>query len=123
MLPLTLLVTLVTALSSNAALFPRQANCVTQSQPNPIAAQYPNEVTGTINGTFSVIPIPYAQARSLVPAKFGILTKAYETLMPELKGAYPVGILSPPPFPLQPSSLHYRPCSRYPFEADAPLPL
>lgn len=100
MLSLTLLILLLAAFSSNAALLPRQVNCVTQSQPNPIAAQYPNEVTGAINGTFSVIPIPYAQARSLVPAQFKILTKAYETLMPELNGAYPVGVQYPLSFSL-----------------------
>lgn len=87
---LTLLTTLLAALSSNAAILPRQAGCVTQSQPDLIAAQYPNEVTGTINGTFAVIPIPYAQARALVPSQFKILTRAYETLMPGLNGAYPV---------------------------------
>ncbi|KAL9111391.1 MAG: hypothetical protein Q9227_004268 [Pyrenula ochraceoflavens] len=91
---LTLLVTLLASLNSNAAVLPRQSNCVSQSQPNPIAAQYPNEVTGTINGTFSIIPIPYAQARALVPPQFKILTKAYQTLIPQLNGAYPLLLLA-----------------------------
>lgn len=60
------------------------------SQPNPIASQYPNSATGTINGTVAIIPIPYAQARSIVPAQYPILTKQYEKLMPGLKGMYPV---------------------------------
>ena len=63
-----------------------------ESQPNPIAAQYPNSATGTINGTVSIIPIPYAMARSIVPKQYPILTKAYEKIMPQLgKGNYPVG--------------------------------
>jgi hypothetical protein len=61
------------------------------SQPNPIASQYPNSATGTINGTVAIIPISYAQARSIVPSKYPILKKAYEQLMPGLgKGMYPV---------------------------------
>ena len=68
------------------------AACVAKdSQPNPIASQYPNSATGTINGTVSIIPIPYAQARSIIPSTYPILTKAYEQLMPGLAtGMYPV---------------------------------
>lgn len=62
-----------------------------ESSPNPISSLYPNNVTGTINSTLSVVPIPYTLARSIIPAQYGILTKAYHSL---LKGfpadSYPV---------------------------------
>jgi hypothetical protein len=62
-----------------------------ESLPNPIASQYPSDVTGTVNGTIAVIPIPYSLARSIVPSQYGILSKAYAELMPQLpKGMYPV---------------------------------
>lgn len=69
-----------------------QLGCTAKdSQPNPIASQYPNDATGTINGTVAIIPIPYAQARSIVPSKYPILKKAYQQLMPNLgAGMYPV---------------------------------
>lgn len=89
-----------------------------ESEPNPIALQYPNsgqlllskgfhveielreclirrwhrtEVTGTINGTMVVVPIPYSLARSIIPAQWGIITAAYESLLPDFpKNHYPV---------------------------------
>lgn len=67
-----------------------------ESQPNPIAGQYGGSATGTINGTVSIIPIPYAQARAIVPARYPILTAAYEELMPGLgDGMYPVSSTHP----------------------------
>ena len=67
--------------------------CQTQSSPNPIAAQYPNLTTGTINGTVAVLPIPFAQARSIIPSKYPILTKQYESFLDQVpvfpKGLYP----------------------------------
>lgn len=62
-----------------------------ESSPNPINSLYPNNITGAINSTLSVVPIPYTLARSIIPAQYGILTKAYHSL---LKGfpadSYPV---------------------------------
>ena len=49
--------------------------CQTESQPNPIADQYPNDVTGTINGTVAILPIPYHLARSIIPKQYAILDK------------------------------------------------
>ncbi|GIZ41887.1 hypothetical protein CKM354_000517500 [Cercospora kikuchii] len=64
--------------------------CKTQSQPNPIAKDRPTEVTGTINGTSAIVPIPYDVARSVVPAQYGILREAYEKLIPGFpKDMYP----------------------------------
>jgi hypothetical protein len=63
------------------------------SQPNPIASQYPSKTTGTINGTLAVLPIPYALARSIIPAKYGILTHAYESYLGSAfgpGGSYPL---------------------------------
>ncbi|KAF7195211.1 hypothetical protein HII31_03417 [Pseudocercospora fuligena] len=64
--------------------------CISESQPNPIRNTYPNDVTGTINGTTVIVPIPYSVARSVVPSQYGILTKAYEELIPGFpKDMYP----------------------------------
>ncbi|KAL8726119.1 MAG: hypothetical protein Q9166_006911 [cf. Caloplaca sp. 2 TL-2023] len=62
---------------SSAYLLP-QTNC-TICLPNPIAATYPNNVTGAINATTSVILVPLPYVRSLLPSRFAnsILTHAY----------------------------------------------
>lgn len=52
------------------------------SAPNPIGTLYPNSVTGTINGTIAVVPIPYSLARELIPSQYGILKKAYKSALP-----------------------------------------
>ncbi|KAL8895826.1 MAG: hypothetical protein Q9192_003424, partial [Flavoplaca navasiana] len=61
--------------SANLSL---QANC-TSCLPNPIATTYPNNITGTINATTSVILVPLSYARSLLPFRFAnsILRNAY----------------------------------------------
>lgn len=55
-----------------------QSNCNTCA-PNPIASIYPNNVTGTINATISVLIVPIDYARSLLPSRLSplILTRAY----------------------------------------------
>jgi hypothetical protein len=58
--------------------------CTSQSQPNPLASNYPTDVTGTLNGTISIIPLPMALARSIIPSKYRILTSAYRALLPNL---------------------------------------
>jgi hypothetical protein len=61
------------------------------SSSNPIATQYPNNVTGTINGTIAVVPIPYKLARSIIPPQYSILREAYECQLPGFpRGSYPV---------------------------------
>jgi len=57
-------------------------SCRTHDLPNPIAHLYPGNATGTLNGTISVLPIPLALARTLIPSQYGILTHAYRTLLP-----------------------------------------
>lgn len=57
--------------------------CTSQSQPNPIASTYPDYVTGTINGTLAVLPIPLAQAQQIIGPEYRIMTTAYRSLLPD----------------------------------------
>lgn len=62
-----------------------------ESSPNPIASLYPNDVSGTINSTIFLVPIPYELARSIIPPQFGILKEAYLSLLPGFPDtSYPV---------------------------------
>lgn len=64
--------------------------CTTLDQPNPIASLYPNNATGTLNGTVAVIPISLKLARQLIPPQYGILEHAYRALLPNFpRGMYP----------------------------------
>lgn len=64
--------------------------CNTVDQPNPIASIYPNNATGTLNGTIAVLPISLKLARQLIPPQYGILEHAYRALLPSFpKGMYP----------------------------------
>lgn len=64
--------------------------CITKDQPNPIAALYPGNATGTLNGTVAVIPITVQLARQLIPPQYGILEHAYRALLPSFpQGMYP----------------------------------
>ncbi|KAK7185826.1 hypothetical protein DPSP01_004269 [Paraphaeosphaeria sporulosa] len=64
--------------------------CTTVDQPNPIASIYPNNATGTLNGTVAVIPISLKLARQLIPPQYGILEHAYRALLPNFpQGMYP----------------------------------
>jgi hypothetical protein len=66
-----------------------------ECSPNPIATLYPGSVTGTINGTIAVVPIPYLEARSIIPSQYGILTHQYESILPGFPaGHYPLIIRS-----------------------------
>jgi hypothetical protein len=64
--------------------------CQTRDQPNPIASLYPNNATGTLNGTVAVIPISLQLARQLIPPQYSILEHAYRHLLPDFPlGMYP----------------------------------
>jgi hypothetical protein len=64
--------------------------CQTYDQPNPIASLYPNNATGTLNGTVAIIPISLQLARSIIPPQYRILEHAYRALLPSFpKGMYP----------------------------------
>lgn len=80
------------ASSAYSALPPQPVNpsCSSIDQPNPIASTYPNNATGTLNGTIAVIPIPISLARQLIPSQYRILEHAYRALLPDFpKGMYP----------------------------------
>ena len=65
--------------------------CLTQSQPNPIAEQYPDLPTGTLNTTLAIIPIPLKKAKSILPPQWRIIERAYRELLPDFpKDMYPV---------------------------------
>ncbi|KFY13814.1 hypothetical protein V491_06265 [Pseudogymnoascus sp. VKM F-3775] len=68
---------------------------VVDSSPNPIGTLYPTSVTGTINGTIAVVPIPYSLARELIPSQYGILKKAYQSELPGFpRDMYPLMVRS-----------------------------
>jgi hypothetical protein len=64
--------------------------CHTHDSPNPIASLYPNNATGTLNGTVALIPISLELARSIIPPQYRILEHAYRALLPSFpEGMYP----------------------------------
>lgn len=64
--------------------------CQTRDQPNPIASLYPNNATGTLNGSVAVLPISLQLARQLIPPQYVILEHAYRRLLPDFPlGMYP----------------------------------
>ena len=75
-----------------AALFASASiDTTNNSQPNPIAKTFPNMTTGTINGSFVVLPLDYSVARAIVPSKYGILKQSIEAVLPFFpKDKYPV---------------------------------
>lgn len=73
------------SLLASAGVMPhavRAGECISADSPNPIAQQYPNMATGTLNGTTLIVPIPMAQARELIPPEYAILESAYRSLLP-----------------------------------------
>jgi hypothetical protein len=70
-------------LNTNATTTPIiEPICASQTQPNPIAQLYPNNATGVLNGTVSLLPIPLSLARQLIPAQYRILEHAYRAILP-----------------------------------------
>lgn len=84
-LPATLLALISTALAVEGS-----QSCRTSSLPNPIASQYYANITGQINGTLAMLPIPISLARRIIPSEYEILSEQYEAMLPDLaKGMYP----------------------------------
>ncbi|KAI0123275.1 hypothetical protein BJ170DRAFT_599242 [Xylariales sp. AK1849] len=82
---LVLLVSMLFSISS------AQDACGSLDRPNPIAQQYPDLVTGNLNGTTLIIPISLATARDLIPQEYGILEEAYRSILPSFpQGMYPM---------------------------------
>ena len=51
-----------------------KSNNLSESLPTPIADQYPDQLTGSLNCSYFVIPISYKEARAIIPAQYPILT-------------------------------------------------
>ena len=61
------------------------------SQPDPIAKTFANMTTGTINGSFVVLPLDYDVARAIIPSKYGILRQSIKAVLPFFpEDKYPV---------------------------------
>ncbi|KAI1469821.1 uncharacterized protein F4812DRAFT_304318 [Daldinia caldariorum] len=80
-----------TASSSQRELPLSQDLCVSQDFPNQHAQQYPTLVSGNLNGTILIVPIPLDTARQIIPKEYGIIENAYRTLLPSFPdGMYPM---------------------------------
>jgi hypothetical protein len=75
----------VIALQLSLSTATSPSECIPYSQRNPIASQYPANITGTVNATLVLLPIPFAVARSIIPAKYAILKDAYRSLLPNFR--------------------------------------
>ncbi|KAI5921337.1 hypothetical protein F4810DRAFT_712591 [Camillea tinctor] len=65
--------------------------CVSHDSPNPLAQQHPNLISGTLNGTTLIVPIPLSRARELIPSNYSISEAAYRSLLPSFPaGMYPM---------------------------------
>lgn len=81
---------LIAALAALVSCQGQVNNCLTQTVENPIWQLFPGNVTGIINATMAIVPVPYSLARSIIPAKYDILRNAYMSLLPTLPdGTYP----------------------------------
>ncbi|RYO77507.1 hypothetical protein DL762_009221 [Monosporascus cannonballus] len=68
-----------------------QDGCVTHSSANPHALDYPNFISGNLNGTTLIVPIPLTTARDVIPSQYGIMEHAYRALLPTFpEGMYPM---------------------------------
>ncbi|KAI8960077.1 hypothetical protein F5Y11DRAFT_358715 [Daldinia sp. FL1419] len=65
--------------------------CLSQDSPNQHAQQYPTLVSGNLNGTTLIVPIPFNIARRVIPKEYIILNDAYRKLLPSFPdGMYPM---------------------------------
>ncbi|KAI0135797.1 hypothetical protein F4814DRAFT_37394 [Daldinia grandis] len=87
---LTLYITQVASSLQRAIPLSHEA-CVSQDFPNQHAQQYPTFVSGNLNGTILIVPIPLDIVRQVIPYEYGILEEAYRTLLPSFPdGMYPM---------------------------------
>ena len=83
----------LTAAELAAFLASVSTDTTNNSQPNPIARTFPNMTTGTINGSFVVLPLDYTVARAIIPSKYGILRHSIKAVLPFFpEDKYPVRI-------------------------------
>ncbi|KAI0376613.1 hypothetical protein F5Y04DRAFT_199330 [Hypomontagnella monticulosa] len=79
------------AASSQDVLPPSESTCVSRDARNQHAQQYPELVSGNLNGTTLIVPISLDTARRLIPTEYAIVEKAYRTLLPSFPdGMYPM---------------------------------
>lgn len=82
---------LLLCLGSGSTRAQEPLSCTSQDQPNPLKNTFPNEVTGLLNGTLAIAPIPLEHARRIIPANIAILETAYRALVPDFPhGYYPM---------------------------------
>lgn len=70
-------------LSLSSIVKANSEECISHSLPNPIFQKFPGNVTGTVNATIAILPIPLSLARSIIPSKYAILTHQYKAFLPE----------------------------------------
>lgn len=81
-------------------------DCISSDSPNPIAQQYPNFATGTLNGTTLIVPISMTQAREIIPSEYAIVESAYRSLLPTFpEDMYPMVVTAVHDHDLQFASL------------------
>ncbi|KXJ93482.1 hypothetical protein Micbo1qcDRAFT_174537 [Microdochium bolleyi] len=81
--------------SASAPSPPTTATCVPDGSKNPISYLWPNDISGNLNGTTLIVPIPLVQARQAIPEKYGILEHAWRAWLPDFPvGMYPMMAVS-----------------------------
>ncbi|KAH8664386.1 hypothetical protein BX600DRAFT_436934 [Xylariales sp. PMI_506] len=84
-------VTVVILMSTLFTTSLAQDSCIEVDSPNPVAAEYPLLVSGNLNGTTLIVPIPLSEARILIPKQYAILENAYREILPSFgQGMYPM---------------------------------
>ncbi|KAI1135645.1 hypothetical protein F5Y05DRAFT_421304 [Hypoxylon sp. FL0543] len=79
------------AASSQKVISPLPDTCISQDAPNGHAQQYPEFVSGNLNGTTLIVPIPLEAARQVIPQEYVIVEEAYRELLPSFPaGMYPM---------------------------------
>ncbi|KAL2261015.1 hypothetical protein VTK26DRAFT_4810 [Humicola hyalothermophila] len=85
------LLVLCSLLLSHGESAPTQDVCASHDHSNPLAELFPNNATGVLNATLVIIPVSLEIARRLIPPQYGILERAYRSLLPDFpEGMYPV---------------------------------
>ncbi|KAI2623073.1 hypothetical protein GGR54DRAFT_35555 [Hypoxylon sp. NC1633] len=89
---IVIIATIIYGSSGSQHVVPLQRDtCVSHDSPNQHAQEYPNYVSGNLNGTTLIVPISLQTARELIPAEYVIIEKAYRALLPSFPhGMYPM---------------------------------
>ncbi|KAI1772955.1 hypothetical protein F4818DRAFT_443840 [Hypoxylon cercidicola] len=78
-------------MSSQTVIVPPLADCQSLDSPNQHSQLYPDVVTGNLNGTTLIVPIPLETARGIIPHEYEIAEQAYRELLPSFPdGMYPM---------------------------------